>query len=418
MQDRRSDFDPGQGSTTEQTESCSRYVAGLRGRSTPPRDESARRTATAIGDFGLMHGVERLLGDPERFESLRRSLDGGAPPRLLDAKIKLTSRCNLRCRMCHYWETRREEALATDEWRRVLGELAGAGATKVHFSGGEVFLRKDFLPLVEHAAGLGLRVNLTTNGTLVDRDDCRRLVQAGVNAISISLDGPKSKIHDAVRGVPGAFRRTVRTIRRLGRESQRVKKPPTLRINFVVMRNNYRRLPEMVDLAASLGASDLHAMPVDEKGPRKNRLSRTQIEEYERDVAPLVEDARRRAGFRILPDDVHPFGTSDEEIAASRDGFYARGRFERESCLAPFLHTFLAWNGDVFLCCMTNGRIEPLGNVRRQSVGEVFEGDRYRAVRSDFLAGRHFGDCARCDLFLPENAKVHEALRLAERRTG
>ena len=92
------------------------------------------------------------------------------------------------------------------------------------------------------------------------------------------------------------------------------------------------------------------------------------------------------------------------------DGLYARGLFTRQACLAPWLHTFFAWNGDAYLCCMTNGWMDALGNVGRQSVREIFHGAAYQEVRRRFQAGHHLASCHRCDLFLRENARLHTAL--------
>jgi MoaA/NifB/PqqE/SkfB family radical SAM enzyme len=308
--------------------------------------------------------------------------------------------------MCKYWKTEREDAVDSGRWREVFAELVALGCRKVHFSGGEVFLRRDFLDLAEAAVALGLKVNVTTNGTLVDRERAKRLAASGVNSVSISLDGPTASAHDAIRGQAHAFRRSLRTIRRLRAHGGRLR----IRVNFVVMRKNFRRLPAMVRLAGELGAEELLPMPVDEKGPPRHRLSARQIREYNRAIAPAVLDLRRQYGFSTAPAFVYPFGVTDEEVRSSAAGLYARGYFTRRSCLAPWLHAFFAWNGDAYLCCMTNGRMEPLGNVGRQSVREVFHGPAYREVRRNFLAGHHLGSCHRCDLFLAENSRLHAAL--------
>jgi radical SAM protein with 4Fe4S-binding SPASM domain len=110
------------------------------------------------------------------------------------------------------------------------------------------------------------------------------------------------------------------------------------------------------------------------------------------------------------PGRIHPFGTTPQEIKLSRDGLYARGFFERRPCLAPWLSSFIAWNGDVYLCCMTNGRMDALGNAGTQSMQEIFQAEPYREVRRSFMAGRHLKPCHRCDLFLGENAQLHAAL--------
>ena len=362
-----------------------------------------------------MYNVGELIRSEAYLDALTESLEeGAAPPLLRCAKIKLTSRCNLRCVMCKYWQTKREETLPSARWREVFGELVELGCRKVHFSGGEVFLRRDFLDLAEAAVARGLKVNLTTNGTLVDRERARRLVAIGVNSVSISLDGPTATTHDAVRRRPEAFRRSIRTIRRLKAADPDLR----VRVNFVVMRQNFRRLPAMVRLAADLGVNELLPMPVDEKGPRKNRLNARQILEYNREIAPEVASLRTRYGFSTAPALVYPFGVTDEEVRLSAKGMYARGFFTRRACLAPWLHAFFAWNGETYLCCMTNGRMESLGNVGRQSVRDVFHGEGFRKVREDFLAGRHLSSCHRCDLFLRENTELHAALDEARERTG
>jgi MoaA/NifB/PqqE/SkfB family radical SAM enzyme len=354
-----------------------------------------------------MYNLAELIRDGSFLDDLDASVAGRQPPPLLRCvKIKLTSRCNLRCVMCRYGRTRGEELVSSARWQEIFSELAALGCRKVHFSGGEVFLRRDFLELAEGAVAQGLKVNLTTNGTLIDKARARRLAAIGVNGVSISLDGPRAKEHDRIRGRAGAFKATLHAIRLLRREAPRVK----LRVNCVLMRRNYAWLPEMVALAGALEVDELIPMPVDEKGRRKNRLSAPQIRNYNREVAPRVAELRQRLGFSTAPAFVFPFGVTDAEIRASAKGLYARGAFERRPCLAPWLHSFFAWNGDAFACCMTNGRMEPLGNVGRTPVAEVFRGAGYDALRAAFRAGNRLPACDRCDLFLAENALLHAAL--------
>ena len=61
---------------------------------------------------------------------------------------------------------------------------------------------------------------------------------------------------------------------------------------------------------------------------------------------------------------------------------YALGQFETATCYAPWLHTFLAWNGDAFLCCMTNGRMEPLGTSFQSATAERSERSSSTAAAS------------------------------------
>jgi MoaA/NifB/PqqE/SkfB family radical SAM enzyme len=369
-----------------------------------------------------MYDLGSFLASDAAIERLRQQLvpantdvgaaGASAPPLLRDAKIKITSRCNLRCEMCKYWRIEHEPQLPSETWRAVLTDLAQLGCRKVHFSGGEVFLRSDFLELVEHAIGCRLKTNLTTNGTLVDKERARRLINAGVNSVSVSLDAPEHGLHDRLRGRPGAFKKTVRAVEALTRYAarSRFKKRGKVRINCVAMRSNFRRLPEMVRFAGELGAVDLNPMPVDEKGERRNRLSRREIELYNRELAPRVQELRQHYGFSLDPIKIYPFGVTPEEIRYSKRGLYARGFYETAPCLAPWLHTFIGWNGTVSLCCMTNGRIEPLGTIAAQPLRDVLQGSAYERIRGAFAAGTTLPECQRCDLFLSENAQLHAAL--------
>lgn len=157
-------------------------------------------------------------------------------------------------------------------------------------------------------------------------------------------------------------------------------------------------------------------MPVDERGEDpEHRLTRRQIAEFNTYVAPVALQARERAGFGTADHLVWPFGRTERDEEHSARGRYARGYFEERTCYVPWLHLFVAWNGDVFLCCMARGKADPLGNVRRQSVAEIYDGEPYRRIRAQFLEEMP-RVCRRCDMFTHENAQVEEALGAAAPR--
>ena len=359
-----------------------------------------------------MHAVEELLAIQTGRDSFLRSLE--APyetPTIRCAKIKVTARCNLKCTFCNYWRMRERDEMSTDEYRRVLDQLAAAGCVKVHFSGGEATLRRDIFEILGHCAGLGMKANITTNGTLLTEERARALVEAGTHSVSLSLDGPDERSHDGLRGVPGAFERTLKGIALLTKARQKARSKMKLRLNTVLTRFNYRRLPEIIELAADLGFVEVHPMPVDERGDFPvNRLARKDIEHFNTFVAPLAAEARRRAGYSLAPHLIYPFGVSETDLGYATLGKYARGYFESQTCYVPWLHIFIAWNGDVFLCCMARGKTDPLGNVRENSVAEVYNGEAYRNIRRQFLTDMP-KVCHRCDMFVAENARIEKALR-------
>ena len=167
---------------------------------------------------------------------------------------EVTKGCNLRCIHCRASAT--ELSSPNDlETRRALGiidQIAEAANPILVLSGGEPLYRSDIFQLARYATDKGLRVALATNGTLVTKEVARMIVDAGVKRVSISLDGADALTHDAFRGIPGAFDAAVYGLRNLKSLGMSVQ------INMTIARHNARQLPQVLDLARSLGADALH----------------------------------------------------------------------------------------------------------------------------------------------------------------
>jgi MoaA/NifB/PqqE/SkfB family radical SAM enzyme len=353
-----------------------------------------------------MYDVATVIAEPELLEPLRRSVERGAPPAYLrSVKIKLTARCNLKCVMCRFGRGESPPELGTERFREILAELAELGCRKVHFSGGEVLARSDFETLVGRAVEVGLKVTFTSNLTLLTKERAKAILRHKPSSISTSLDGATSKTHDAIRGIEGSFDRTVEALQRIARFS---KGATRVRVNFVMMRKNFRDYPALVDVAAAHGAADVIPMPVDSQRAEL-RLSKRLIREYEDEVAPRVIEARARAGMSLAEPRIHPFGVGKVARREAALGRYAGGYYERARCYAPFLHMFVGWDGLVFFCCMTESRMAPLGDLARQSAREVFLGPAFERARAEMLAVR-LPDCHRCDMYLDENRALARAL--------
>lgn len=108
-------------------------------------------------------------------------------------RIAVTDRCNLRCFYCMPEQgipyEPKAHLLSYEEITRLLYILASLGFNKVRFTGGEPFLRKDFIKLLERTANIGhyKSINITTNGTLINRH-LDTLKELGINNINLSLD--------------------------------------------------------------------------------------------------------------------------------------------------------------------------------------------------------------------------------------
>ena len=206
-----------------------------------------------------VYAFEEVEADAHSF---RAAVARAEPYRPLYVKIKLLFACNLRCRMCQHWRDARPAQLSTARLRELLSELGALGCRKVHLTGGEPGLRPDLEELVAHASAAGLRVTLTTNATRLTRERARGLVRGGLRGANVSLDGPDAGVHDAVRGVPGAWDQAVEGLKNLRKEARHGR--PGLAVNTVVNRLNreFKALAEDPATRAQLNKAGLEVTTV------------------------------------------------------------------------------------------------------------------------------------------------------------
>jgi radical SAM protein with 4Fe4S-binding SPASM domain len=116
---------------------------------------------------------------------------------------ELTHACNLRCIHCEADAGRpAPDELTAEEALTLASELGEVGCREVQLTGGEPLLRPDWAIIAARLAELGMKVTVITNGTLVDAPMVERMVRAGVQGLSCSLDGQR-EVHDAIRVRPG-----------------------------------------------------------------------------------------------------------------------------------------------------------------------------------------------------------------------
>jgi len=173
-------------------------------------------------------------------------------PRLIFWEV--TKGCNLRCIHCRATATELSSPLdlPTAKALNVIEQVSQYAKPILVLSGGEPLFRADIFELARFATDRGLRVALATNGTLVTEEVARKIVDAGVRRVSISLDGANAATHEAFRGIPGAFEAALKGFRNLQALGM------SLQINMTIARHNAQQLPEVLELAKSIGADALH----------------------------------------------------------------------------------------------------------------------------------------------------------------
>ena len=123
----------------------------------------------------------------------------------------MTNQCNLNCLHCYAKATKNasNDEFTTEEAKALMDDVAKYNSPVFLFSGGEPFMRRDLIELIEYANSINLRPVISTNGTLITKEKAIQAKKAGVKYIGVSLDG-MAETNDKFRGLDGAFEMAIK----------------------------------------------------------------------------------------------------------------------------------------------------------------------------------------------------------------
>jgi len=300
-------------------------------------------------------------------------------------QFHLTERCNLRCRHCY--QTGAVSEMSFEEICRAIDNVADAIqgwaidyemeiSPSLHFTGGEPLLRKDLFAVLGHARKRGFAISLMSNGTLVDGAVARRMREAGVGDVQVSLDGLEAT-HDNLRG-SGAFGHAVEGIRNLVAEGVESN------INLTVSTLNMGEAAGLVRLAEGLGVSAIAFSRLVPTGRGKG----------------LIGEIMAPEQVRMFYEDLHRLKAESAVTVASRDPLAGVTEFRGEvpqtevpvgGCAAGVFGVTIASDGTVMPC----RRMDlPIGNVKATSFRELWaESPVLWSLRT---RERYRGGCGSC----------------------
>jgi MoaA/NifB/PqqE/SkfB family radical SAM enzyme len=327
----------------------------------------------------------------------------------MGAVYEATMRCNLHCEFCYVGDFLNIEG----EWRQELSLDALAKAfpdqdgLQINLTGGEIFMRKDILSVLDLFRDKGYACGyLTTNGTIISEERAEALAELAARGflkhISVSVDGPK-ELHDAARGLKGTFERTTEGLRRLQQAAHKKGAPLRVSINTTVAHESLDALHEMVDVAEELGVNAIglnHLMfSTPEEVAETARIIGADpsaiatfvtpdpgldVDRVRSQVTALIDKCRERNILFDFRPKVH---------TPLMDSYYTPGTKLDGRCLYPFLHARVSFSGKVYFCPFI--RVE-VGDLTKSTLEEVWNGERYVAMRKQLLEHNIFPVCRRC----------------------
>jgi len=352
----------------------------------------AARTYARARDWRAVTSTYREIhrGERSRFTP-RPSIEAHLPPREpskpLTMLLLVNRGCNLRCSFCDLWEGR--EDIPLDKAVRLLDEARAIGTRTVVLTGGEPLLHPDLFALAHAAKDRGMGVNITTNGTLVERHH-DALVAAGVDSLSLSIDG-LPETHDRLRGQVGAHGRTWRALLRVRHEAKL-----GVNVYFTVTRTNVRELVPVWEEVRRVGAGfdfwpvndapDLYLTSDDDRGAWREAVAH--IARHDRDVAARAhyyEEALRYHGGERVP----------------------------MRCLGLVDQFGVTYDGGLLPCCVWGGDGLRVGNVFERPLSELWYSPEVRAHREGLYTHGCTAGCYNHSLyeFVASTGRTHRVER-------
>lgn len=156
----------------------------------------------------------------------------------------ITGNCNLNCDYCYANKYSTFGNLPLEKIKEILCQAKDLGARNIIFSGGEPLLHPNIFEILEYSHGLSLVNHITTNGTLINKNNAKLLKKYDVD-LTISLDGSNKEINDAIRGK--TFDKAINSIKYLKENNVYTS------LRMTLMKNNINDVKSYLDLALELG---------------------------------------------------------------------------------------------------------------------------------------------------------------------
>jgi len=315
--------------------------------------------------------------------------------------LELTYRCNLSCQMCSimneisYRENKRRDAeLSKNEIINIIDQLPSN--SNVTFTGGEVFLKKGIEEIIRKAAAKHT-VTIATNGLLLSKH-AEMLIESGVKAIGASLDGPPN-LHNRIRNVRNAYEQLENGLKKIRKYKIKHKSAdPRITVNSVILKENYFRLPEIIEIVKNFGVGNCSFQILDLSLNRsgialngKRVWNHNPLEKIEKIDPIRLKESLSKIVMEGIKHGIEtrfsPQLTIDEIVQ------YYQGSFDRNNwkCSMPWNTMRISPYGDVYPCLNLL-----VGNLRENKLNELWNHPTYLHFRESLKKASLFSSCVGC----------------------
>ena len=302
-------------------------------------------------------------------------------PRLNALQFELTSRCNERCIHCYIPNSKKNTGrdMPTEKVLSLIDEFAEMGGLHVTLSGGEVFMHKDVIRIMQYCREKDMMISILSNLIALRDEQIPFIKEANISLLQTSLYSMNPEIHDTITTVKGSFAKTKAAIEKL------VDADIPIQISCPIMKANCKEYTEVLQYAQSLRckAQTDYLMMAQSNLDTQNLTNRISLEETEvllRDILNWDLDYKEK--------------TLKQKPITERIALAPKRFAHQPICGAGINSCCITENGDIYPCAGWQAMV--CGNVYDQTLQSIWEYSpqlsRVRAVKQG-----DFPECLKCE---------------------
>jgi radical SAM protein with 4Fe4S-binding SPASM domain len=289
-----------------------------------------------------------------------------------------TTSCNLRCPECPSGLrefTRPTGMLDQTFFNNTIDDIHQHLLYLIFYFQGEPFLHPHFLDMVKYAHEKGIYTATSTNAHYLTDEKAKQTVESGLDRLIISVDGTTQEVYQQYR-VGGKLDKVLEGAAHIVKWKKQLKsKTPFIFFQFLVVKPNEHQIEEIKKLGAEIGVDQV-------------RFKTAQVYDYQQDPNQLIPTIQKYSRYKKdkQGNNVVKSGLSNH-------------------CWKLWHANVITWDGLVVPCCFDKDAMHQLGNLKNQSLKQIWNNDNYKQFRKELMTSRKNIDiCSNCS----EGLKVWE----------
>ncbi len=300
---------------------------------------------------------------------------------------EMTLRCNMNCMHCGSRAGKaRQDELTLEECKDIAKQLIDMGLEQITLIGGEIFTLDFWHIIARQFVDNGVSTNIITNAYLLGDKQLEQIEKSGIKMVAVSIDGTE-ETHNLIRGKKDSFERAIKALDILKEKGYQTSVVTT------VMKLNIDQLEELYKIFKD---HKVDAWQIQLATPMGNASDNDLLVEPERvkDIIDFIVDKRNESDMVIFPgDDIGYYNEKEEELRG-----YPGESFIFNGCGAGLFVVGIDSVGNVKGCESLYDDKFIEGNLRKESLEEIWNKEGAFSYNRDFTPDKLTGKCKNCEM--------------------